>query len=448
MDQLSAPAAAERAEAINRIAAWPGDISADLRVAYKFATNLERAGLFHAAVKRNDGALVQAAAGALTEADTRVSLSARDYLLALPAGQLNVDTSLLEEEQQDEWHAFQLLRLRRDIARVLLDAYLKPGKYFGQFDELRRRDSGALDRELLNLLFSHSDFREPLHLAAQQRVDQGIDPARMFSNQWRLLTDAAPAFRSAVGYFAQGELSDEVTRQLGNYSMARLQSALSVLCDLRANAVRALSYTDAPDVVAPRLLEAHRAISDFSAAPALRSSINADGMKSELEVALARFDLPELLNARIDGLRRHVQRAQESPAHVNARNAPRPDLIAQNEIAQLLLRSGDTAAAEREYLAAIENTTALLRESNPRSRNTLVSYLAAAYYNLACAQGLQLKTMRAVESLKAAVEYGYRDFTWMLEDGDLTHVRRAPEFAVWFEDVAPPAVLDVFKRGN
>lgn len=448
VDQLSAPSAVERAEAIDRIAAWQGDIGADLRVAFKFATNLERAGLFHAAQKRTDAALVQQAAESLTEGDDRVSLSARDYLLALPAKQLHVDTAQFEESQLDQWHDFQLFRLRLDIAEVLLDAYLKPGKFFGQFDELRSRDAGALDRELLALLFSSRDFREPLQLAAHKRVEMGVDPARTFSAQWRLLTDAAPAIRSAVAYFAGGEISDEITREMGAYSMSRLQSALSVLCDLRATAVRALGQSQSPSDVAPRLLEAHRAISEFNALPALRSSINTDLMKAELEVTLSRFGLPELLNARIEMLRKHLQRAQEAPPNVNARNTPRPDLLAQNEIAQLLLRSGDAAGAEREWQAAIENAHALLRETNPRSRNTLVSYLAAAYYNVACAQGLQLKLTRAVESLKLAEQHGYRDFAWMLEDGDLAHVRRAPEFATWFERVAPPAVLDTFKRDD
>ncbi|MCA8947177.1 MAG: hypothetical protein KDB29_13175, partial [Planctomycetes bacterium] len=64
------------------------------------------------------------------------------------------------------------------------------------------------------------------------------------------------------------------------------------------------------------------------------------------------------------------------------------------------------------------------------------------YYNLACTQSLQLKHTKSLHSLKEAVRYGYKDFSWMLEDGDLESVRRFERFDEWFEDTAPPSVAD------
>ncbi len=442
VDRLAAPTATERAEAIHRIANWDGDIAGDLRVAYKFAGNMERAGLFHAAVARADAALVQHAAVALSDSDPRVSESARDYLLALSLDVIEVDTSELDTEQQDAWHGFATFRLRRDIGRVLVDAYLKPGKFFGQFDELRRRDPGSLDRELLGLLHADEHFRDPLLAAVQERLRQGIEPSRMFSAQWRLLSESEPAIRSAVSYFSSGAVTDEITRELGRLSSSRFYAALSVVNDLRATAVRALGQSESQTSVAPLLIAAHRKASQFEPAPALRNSVNPEVVKTELEITLARFGLHELLNARIAALRLHAAKAQAAPANVNARTATRADLMAQSEIAQLMLRSGDAAGAEREWQSALEGAIAQIRETNSRSRNALVSYVAAAYYNLACAQDLQLKLTHSLESLKAAVENGYRDYAWMLEDGDLAHLRRSLEFIAWFEDVAPPALVD------
>jgi hypothetical protein len=45
-------------------------------------------------------------------------------------------------------------------------------------------------------------------------------------------------------------------------------------------------------------------------------------------------------------------------------------------------------------------------------------------------------------SLREAVRYGYKDFGWMLEDGDLDSVRACDPFRDWFTDVAPPSIAD------
>jgi len=90
----------------------------------------------------------------------------------------------------------------------------------------------------------------------------------------------------------------------------------------------------------------------------------------------------------------------------------------------------------------------MLRQAEGRNRSSMTSYLAAVYYNLACAQSLQFKNSRALASLKEAVGNGYKDFAWMLEDGDLDNVRVSEGFRTWFLDTAPPAVADRLERAD
>jgi hypothetical protein len=78
----------------------------------------------------------------------------------------------------------------------------------------------------------------------------------------------------------------------------------------------------------------------------------------------------------------------------------------------------------------------------------VASLLGSVYYNLACAQSLQLKLTRAGESLESARLNGYRDFNWMLEDGDLDALRHTPDFRAWFRKVAPPAAVDRLDAGS
>jgi hypothetical protein len=445
VDRLAAPAAWERAEAVDRIAELPGDIAADLRVAYRYAADLERCGLLQAAQKRADTALVQHAAVGLSDADERVAACARDYLLAAVSDSLKVDAAEMDETQIQAWRDFRAFRMRRDISRMLIEAYLKPGKYIGQFDAMRRADAGGLDRELLALLRADPLYREPLELAATERIELGIEPNRMFSQSWRVLSDGLPAIKPAISYYATGETEagDAVRAELEGIALSRFQSALTLVNDLRATAVRALALSDARQDIGPRLVALYRSYNSFQPAASLRSAIDPEILKTEIEITLARYGVIEPLRARIEGLRRHVQPAEHAPANVSARPAPpRADLMVQNQIAQLLLRAGDYQGAEREWQSATASALEQMQQASGRSRATLVSFAGSAFYNLACAQALQLKLSRGLESLKLAVEHGYKDFAWVLEDGDLAHLRRQPEFVDWFKRVAPPAVVD------
>ena len=81
------------------------------------------------------------------------------------------------------------------------------------------------------------------------------------------------------------------------------------------------------------------------------------------------------------------------------------------------------------------------RNANEAQRSSLSSFSGAVYYNLACAQALQLKLTKAMESLERAHGLGYRDFAWILEDGDLESLRQTPRFRAWFGEFAPPALV-------
>lgn len=51
-----------------------------------------------------------------------------------------------------------------------------------------------------------------------------------------------------------------------------------------------------------------------------------------------------------------------------------------------------------------------------------------AYYNLACRYALLKQREKAITALRKAVELGYRDFAFMLEDHDLDSIRKDPRF--------------------
>jgi tetratricopeptide (TPR) repeat protein len=51
-----------------------------------------------------------------------------------------------------------------------------------------------------------------------------------------------------------------------------------------------------------------------------------------------------------------------------------------------------------------------------------------AHYNLACRYALLKQRDKAITTLRKAVELGYRDFDFMLEDHDLDSIRKDPRF--------------------
>jgi len=51
-----------------------------------------------------------------------------------------------------------------------------------------------------------------------------------------------------------------------------------------------------------------------------------------------------------------------------------------------------------------------------------------AHYNLACSLALKQRNEDALRVLRQAVELGYRDIKWLLDDPDFKDLRQHPEF--------------------
>ena len=442
--RLASPTSAERTAAITAIVDLKGDIGPQLRIAFKNANVVERCGLLEASEFREDGALVIQALKAMSEkgADTRVAMSALAYLRAVPEAKLAGDEKDLDEDALAALADLRQFRLRREIVVALLDAAHKPGKYLDQFESLRARDKGALHAQLLALVYLEPAFVEPFADGCGMRFRRGIEPERLHSSSWR-------KFLSAQGMFEQAWelLHDGPARQALKTPGAPLLAAVEVAHDMRTAAVRALAVDSPDETLCRTLYELHLASRGFELPPVLRAAVGLDAFRTEIELALARMGEGELLQARIANLRNQVQRAA-AQVNINARVAARPDINARNEVAHLLLRSGDAAGAEAEWTAVIELARASMRGNRDPQRGSVASLLGTAYYNLACAQSLQLKLTRAGQSLEAARAHGYRDFYWMLEDGDLASLRATANFRDWYRRVAPPACVDRLDAGR
>jgi len=80
----------------------------------------------------------------------------------------------------------------------------------------------------------------------------------------------------------------------------------------------------------------------------------------------------------------------------------------------------DYASAERRYRELIARF--------PESR-----HCGNAHYNLACICAIQQRRREALDHLRAAVERGFSDHRWLVEDGDLASLREDPEFLALVE---------------
>lgn len=54
---------------------------------------------------------------------------------------------------------------------------------------------------------------------------------------------------------------------------------------------------------------------------------------------------------------------------------------------------------------------------------------AVGHYNLACSFALKRRSQEAIEALRNALEKGYRDFSWIMEDPDLRNLHEDPAFS-------------------
>ncbi len=62
----------------------------------------------------------------------------------------------------------------------------------------------------------------------------------------------------------------------------------------------------------------------------------------------------------------------------------------------------------------------------------------SAHYNLACSLALKERMPDAIRALRAAIDKGYREFDWLLEDPDLEELREHPNFHTLIEEFNIP----------
>jgi hypothetical protein len=110
-------------------------------------------------------------------------------------------------------------------------------------------------------------------------------------------------------------------------------------------------------------------------------------------------------------------------------DAPATDrqLDVLSELASLLVKNDETAGAVWAYRQVIERTpkaAAAAAAGGIRAvPGNALALVRSAHYNLACALSLDGKKAEAVESLKRAVDLGYRDSEWIRRDRDLDAIR-------------------------
>ncbi|MFI5356560.1 MAG: TPR end-of-group domain-containing protein [Opitutales bacterium] len=62
---------------------------------------------------------------------------------------------------------------------------------------------------------------------------------------------------------------------------------------------------------------------------------------------------------------------------------------------------------------------------------------ATAHYNLACSLALSKRNRDALRSLDRAIELGYRDVDWMMQDPDFEELKQHPGFTALLEKMKP-----------
>jgi len=121
---------------------------------------------------------------------------------------------------------------------------------------------------------------------------------------------------------------------------------------------------------------------------------------------------------------------QPQPGTVLAMLAERPQLDFELEFFEhVLARLPDFAEVLRAQASNL-TTKGLLKEGLKVDQKLvqLRPEDPTAHYNLACRYALLKQRDMALTTLRRAVELGYRDFRFMLQDQDLDSIRKDPRF--------------------
>lgn len=88
------------------------------------------------------------------------------------------------------------------------------------------------------------------------------------------------------------------------------------------------------------------------------------------------------------------------------------------------------------YIDVIEILGCLYTESGQIDKGLNMDQLAVAIkpsdptanYNLACSLALKGQTTKSLDFLERAIEFGYNDLEWLLQDDDIASLRSDPKF--------------------
>ncbi|MEE9311995.1 MAG: hypothetical protein V3V10_06220 [Planctomycetota bacterium] len=442
--KLDNPRAAVRGDALMDLLDLE-DIDRDLRLSFRATSDIEtRVQLIEIVSMRDSDVLVADALKLLNDDEfDRVAAAAREYLVYAESSTVQKFNAVLESEYQAEANKLLTFRLRMEIFTELLHSHLMPGDFIGKFNKLEA------DEDLRNRLFEILRVKKTLLTSLERAVsdlrESEYDYARIDSTGWRKFLRVQDGLPSAF-LALQSNIELENIRKVSGKD---LQASINLVQGVRRAAARALGLTNTTTgstQTNEELKVLYNEFMEFSPNPALHHLINMSQLREELEVSMARLGSPELLNARIGRLETVAKRAlKQDHTAINVRITARPDLQSLNQIGHLQHRAGDHKAAEATWSKLLKELELHFRTpSNSRRLSSLSSMLSVVYYNLACAQSVQVKPSRSLQNLKKAVSHGYKDYAWITVDGDLESLRDTPAFKKWFNDHAPPSLVTDF----
>lgn len=442
--KLDNPRAAEREDALMVLLDLE-DIDRDLRLSFRATTDIEtRVQIIEIVSMRDSDVLVADTLKLLNDDEfDRIAAAAREYLLYANNSTVQEFNAALEPEYQTEATKLLTFRIHMEIFTELLHSHLMPGDFVGKFDKLEASED--LKNQLFEILRVKETLVASLKRAVNDLRESEYDYSRINSTGWRKFLRVKDGLESAF-IALKSNIEQEDIRKV---SRKDLQASINLVQGVRRAAARALGLIDTasePTQTKEKLKVLYKELMEFSPSPALHHLINMSRLHEELEVSMARLGSPELLNARIGRLESAAKRAlNQGNAAINVRISSRPDLQSLNQIGHLQHRAGDHKAAEATWTKLLKELELYFRTpSNSRRLSSLSSMLAVVYYNLACAQSVQVKLSRSLKNLKKAVSHGYKDYAWITVDGDLESLRDTPAFKKWFSDHAPPSLVTDF----
>ena len=97
---------------------------------------------------------------------------------------------------------------------------------------------------------------------------------------------------------------------------------------------------------------------------------------------------------------------------------------------ELVLKRSPTYTDVIEILGGLYTKHGRISDGLKMDRK-LVRYLPenpTAHYNLACSLALSKRKTDALKSLRHAIELGYEDIDWLMQDPDLSELKEHPDF--------------------